>query len=37
MTTFEEIGAFESSFNAPPETVRDFIYDTCGNGVLKAP
>src|SRR5579871_1313950 len=36
MTRFEVVGAFESSFHPPPETLCEFIYDTCGDGVLKA-
>jgi hypothetical protein len=36
MTRFEGIGAFESSFHPPPETLCELIYDTCGDLVLKA-
>jgi hypothetical protein len=36
MTRFEVIGAFESSFRPPLETLCALIYDTCGDGVLKA-
>jgi len=36
MTRFEVIGAFGSSFHPPPETLCELIYDTCGDGVLKA-
>jgi hypothetical protein len=32
----EVIGAFESSFHPPRETFCKLIYDTCGDGVLKA-
>ena len=36
MTRLEEIGAFEDSFDPPPETLCEFIYDTCEDRFLKA-
>jgi hypothetical protein len=36
MTRCEVIGAFESSFHPPPATLCELIYDTGGDGVLKA-